>query len=131
MTQDILAAIEAAITETQVVGPSDYDEAGNFIGHQGRRCGEHRTTGDRARCFDCNEWCSASIPCERCCPEYDEDRTERIAQAHRRILELHRPVLVYSEPYCDLCRDEHGRQSSPCETVRALADAYGIEVDGS
>lgn len=27
---------------------------------------EHRTTGPRARCFDCNEWCYPTILCNCC-----------------------------------------------------------------
>jgi hypothetical protein len=42
------------------------DEHGCFVGHPGRECGEHRTTGDRAWCFDCSEWCYPSMPCARC-----------------------------------------------------------------
>jgi hypothetical protein len=38
----------------------------NFHGHEGRECGEHRTAGFRAWCFDCSEWCSQEIPCVRC-----------------------------------------------------------------
>lgn len=35
-------------------------------GHPGRECGEHRTTGARAWCFDCGEWCYPEAPCARC-----------------------------------------------------------------
>ena len=38
----------------------------NWEGRQVRECGEHRTTGGRAWCFDCGEWCSAHAPCVRC-----------------------------------------------------------------
>ena len=31
-----------------------------------RECGEHRTTGQRAWCFDCHEWCYETIPCKGC-----------------------------------------------------------------
>lgn len=37
-----------------------------FEGHEGRHCGEHRTTGGRAWCFDCSEWCYPRAPCVRC-----------------------------------------------------------------
>jgi hypothetical protein len=32
-------------------------DTGRFQGHPGRECGEHRTTGSRAWCHDCSEWC--------------------------------------------------------------------------
>jgi len=42
------------------------DEHGYLDGWVPRECGEHRTTGDRAWCFDCSEWCSTASPCVRC-----------------------------------------------------------------
>lgn len=38
----------------------------NFEGHEERECGEHRTTGLRAWCFDCHEWCYPEAPCTGC-----------------------------------------------------------------
>lgn len=35
-------------------------------GYQPRDCGEHRTTGGRAWCFDCQEWCYLEGPCRGC-----------------------------------------------------------------
>lgn len=43
-----------------------YDQNGNFEGHQPRACGEHRTVGGRAWCFDCREWCYPDDGCIRC-----------------------------------------------------------------
>ena len=37
-----------------------------FAGHEPRDCGEHRTTGGRAWCFECTEWCSPRRPCKGC-----------------------------------------------------------------
>jgi hypothetical protein len=37
-----------------------------FTGHENRECGEHRTTGLRAWCFDCSEWCYPALPCKGC-----------------------------------------------------------------
>lgn len=31
-----------------------------------RECGDHRTTGGRAWCFDCSEWCYKHVPCKGC-----------------------------------------------------------------
>lgn len=39
----------------------------NFVGHNIRECGEHRTVGPhRAWCFDCGEWCYPASPCSGC-----------------------------------------------------------------
>lgn len=38
----------------------------SFEGHDGRECGEHRTTGMRAWCHDCSEWCYDGGPCKGC-----------------------------------------------------------------
>ena len=35
-------------------------------GYPVRECGEHRTTGRRAWCFDCHEWCYPDPPCKGC-----------------------------------------------------------------
>lgn len=37
-----------------------------FEGHDGRECGEHRTTGQRAWCHGCSEWCYPDQPCKGC-----------------------------------------------------------------
>jgi hypothetical protein len=44
-------------------GELNYDERGNFTGFDG---GEHRTTGGRAWCLSCSEWCYESGPCACC-----------------------------------------------------------------
>lgn len=41
-------------------------DLGNFAGHPGRDCGEHRTLGGRAWCFDCSEYCYPSEGCMGC-----------------------------------------------------------------
>jgi hypothetical protein len=38
----------------------------DFTGHAGRECGEHRSTGPRAWCHDCSEWCYRDSPCKGC-----------------------------------------------------------------
>ena len=44
-----------------------YDETGAFTGHQGTRCGAHRTVGShRAWCHDCGEWCYPNDSCHGC-----------------------------------------------------------------
>lgn len=37
-----------------------------FEGHEPRECGEHHTTGLRAWCFSCSEWCYPQSPCKGC-----------------------------------------------------------------
>jgi hypothetical protein len=39
---------------------------GNFDGHPDKECGEHRTTGARAWCHGCSEWCYPDGPCRGC-----------------------------------------------------------------
>lgn len=41
-------------------------EIGNWEGATFRDCHEHRTTGRRAWCFDCAEWCYQSTLCHGC-----------------------------------------------------------------
>lgn len=41
-------------------------EPDNFGGHPDRECGEHRSTGLRAWCFGCSEWCYPEQPCKGC-----------------------------------------------------------------
>jgi hypothetical protein len=38
----------------------------DFEGHPDRECGEHRTTGERAWCHGCQEWCYPDSPCKGC-----------------------------------------------------------------
>ena len=45
------------------------DDAANFEGFKGRRCGDHRTVGTyRAWCHDCDEWCYPGSACPGCFP---------------------------------------------------------------
>lgn len=54
----------------------------DFAGHSRRDCGEHRSTGTRAWCFDCTEWCYPHAPCVRCEVPQLRARLDRIADAH-------------------------------------------------
>jgi hypothetical protein len=49
-----------------VTAPDGRVKAANFEGHAGRECGEHRTTGARAWCHGCAEWCYPDAPCKGC-----------------------------------------------------------------
>jgi hypothetical protein len=44
----------------------DNGEDARWEGYEPRECGDHRTTGGRAWCFDCSEWCYDTIPCKGC-----------------------------------------------------------------
>jgi hypothetical protein len=59
------------------------DAEENFEGHDGRECGEHRTTGSRAWCFDCSEWCYPEEPCKGCELPKLRARLERLEKALR------------------------------------------------
>jgi hypothetical protein len=41
-------------------------EREDWEGNPDRNCGDHRTTGARAWCFDCREWCYPKINCHGC-----------------------------------------------------------------
>lgn len=45
---------------------SDLPPEQKFQGYDRRACGEHRTAGGRAWCFECGEWCYPSTPCHGC-----------------------------------------------------------------
>jgi len=45
-----------------------------FIGFSMRTCRDHRTTGGRAWCFDCSEWCYPTMPCVGCARQWIKDR---------------------------------------------------------
>ena len=67
----------------------------NFTGHPDRECGEHRTTGDRAWCFDCTEMCyAAGQPCKGC----------RVVAQDKRITALENALHAYA-PNHDLLKD--------------------------
>jgi hypothetical protein len=56
----IVDSLNAAASPHQVFRALD------FTGHPGRECGEHRTTGQRAWCHSCTEWCYPDGPCKGC-----------------------------------------------------------------
>ena len=46
-------------------------------GNPKRECGDHRTTGLRAWCHTCTEWCYPEMPCLGCAfPEIEEERND-------------------------------------------------------
>lgn len=52
-------------------------------GHEQRECTEHRTTGGRAWCFDCTEWCYESSPCRGCELPLLRDKIAKVEEAVR------------------------------------------------
>ena len=113
------------------VHESGTDSAGRFHGHANRRCGEHRTAGGRAWCFDCTEWCypRPEAACEGCQSVSADDAREMLA----RVRELHQPKPYLSVggtdmacPICGPVGNGYG-PSYPCATVLA---AGGVAVTG-
>ena len=51
-----------------------------FEGHEGRWCGEHRTLGKRAWCYDCSEYCypEQTVACVRCLAPFLLAQIERL-----------------------------------------------------
>ncbi len=50
-----------------------------WTGFEERECGEHRTTGLRAWCFACSEWCYPESACAGC----ERPRLDRVLDAAR------------------------------------------------
>lgn len=76
----------------------------SFTGHE--NADQHRSTGNRAWCLSCGEWCYERIPCACCtialaeadpCPHCDGTgrRSEDDKAAE---LEYHRQMALSSEP---------------------------------
>lgn len=60
----------------------------DFTGHTNRECGLHRTTGERAWCFDCSEWCYPSEPCVRCALPALREREQVLRGVVQRLAEF-------------------------------------------
>lgn len=77
-------------------GSNDGEE--RFEGHDSRECGEHRTTGPRAWCSNCQEWCYPGILCRGCELPLLRQRAEQAEAALQRVrnlaASLHDGVLV-------------------------------------
>lgn len=65
-----------------------------------RECGEHRTTGQRAWCHDCGEWCYPDALCARC--ELPALRAE-IARLRQRVHEVADECQRRHAPYVSRC----------------------------
>jgi hypothetical protein len=79
----LAGALNAAYSPDQVFRALD------FTGHAGRECGEHRSTGPRAWCHGCSEWCSPEGPCKGCeLPQLRArvDALEALADVVREVL---------------------------------------------
>lgn len=61
----------------------------NFEGHKGRECGDHRTTGGRAWCFDDSEWCYPEMPCRGCEVPLLRAEIERLREWCKRLATGH------------------------------------------
>ena len=78
-----------------------------FEGHDGRECGEHRTTGPRAWCSNCQEWCYPGILCRGCELPLLRQRAEQAEAALQRI---HAFAVSIQEPGAPLFWPEMGRR---------------------
>lgn len=62
----------------------------DWEGRAGRECGEHRTTGERAWCHDCAQWCYRNEPCARCelpALRSEVGRLRQLYADHRAVIE--------------------------------------------
>lgn len=120
-----------------------------FEGHEGRECGDHDSTGRRAWCSWCTEWCYPHAPCKGCempalrkrCEQAEADRdalahrltvrADAIADerrgrlaaeaAVRRVRELHRRNANTGD--CEHCSERDYPDYAvphPCPTIAAL-----------
>lgn len=78
-----------------------------FEGHDGRECGEHRTTGPRAWCSNCQEWCYPGILCRGCELPLLRQRAEQAEAALQRV---HAFAASIQEPGAPLFWPEMGRR---------------------
>src|SRR5690606_23363242 len=78
-----------------------------FEGHDGRECGEHRTTGPRAWCSNWQEWCYPGILCRGCELPLLRQRAEQAEAALQRI---HAFAMSIQEPGAPLFWPEMGRR---------------------
>lgn len=60
---------------------------GRWEGFEQRECGEHRTLGGRAWCFDCREYCAPGTPCLGC-------EVTRLRAGLERIAEMGDPTVL-------------------------------------
>ncbi len=65
--------LQSIVPLSPVLPQPGEDDAGHWTGHSKV---EHRTTGGRAWCHECGEWCYPQEPCgqERCCAESESGR---------------------------------------------------------
>src|SRR5690606_15626739 len=71
-----------------------------LAGPDGRDCGEHRTTGPRAWCPTCQEWCYPGILCRGCELPLLRARAEQAEAALQRVreaIEIERAGALESE----------------------------------
>lgn len=95
-------------------GSNDGEE--RFEGHDSRECGEHRTTGPRAWCSNCQEWCYPGILCRGCELPLLRQRAE---QAEAALRDLTDPRPCDPHPGNGYCQT-HG-EKAPCPHAAAKA----------
>ena len=70
-----------------------------FEGHDGRECGEHRTTGPRAWCSNCQEWCYPGILCRGCELPLLRQRAEQAEATLQRVRDLAEDMRTWYSPH--------------------------------
>lgn len=92
----------------------DATEDGTNFWAGGGRSDFHLTVADAAFCVDAH---NVAVPA--------------LLDALGKALELHKPINGFvgdpSHWECNVCGDERGPKPYPCPTVRAIADALGVE----
>jgi hypothetical protein len=112
----------------------------NWEGRPNRTCGEHRTCGRRAWCFDCHEWCSAMVPCIRCEEPELRARIEKLEVIATKVVDTISDPWYEDgngNPLCAFCesgfqsfdmRDLPPEHADDCAWV--LAHQYVAEIRG-
>jgi hypothetical protein len=85
-----------------------------FAGHANRECGDHHSTGHRAWCFNCSEWCYEDIPCKGCELPSLRAAVQSLLNAQGRMLD------DWAEANEDRRRELWRRLHEEADCVRAL-----------
>lgn len=103
-----------------------------FMGHEPRECGDHRTTGQRAWCFDDSEWCYPDLPCRGCELPALRAAAGAVASAEVPVALTHEEAFVLLGA-ATLCAHEHrdvAAEEAFQLAVGALATAIAIFENG-
>jgi hypothetical protein len=102
--------------------PAVPEEGERWEGFAERECGEHRTLGGRAWCYDCSAYCYPEAPCPGCELPVLRSRAEA---AERHLAELREEV----ERVRDFCEDDRVLSMNTMGEKSGAAIAYGIVIE--